>query len=172
MVNKASSSDKRNEIARAFEAVVGDVADEKKAAESFLSKRVSTGTGSVVLSFGSVQGAAEDGSVILALYFSTVKGATFEEVNGFNSYDPLTHTRTHTHTYHTPHTHTHHGLAQLWCCLSIGPRCIGGGEEHLVIHHPEQWQHILPVHLAMVPCQNFEPGNLANTNFSCLSLYT
>ena len=48
----------------------------------------------------------------------------------------------------------HHKVTFPCDCLSIAPRCIGVGQEHPVIRHPEQWSHILPRDQVSVMCQN------------------
>ena len=39
-------------------------------------------------------------------------------------------------------------------CLSIAPRCVVGGQEHLVLRHREQWSQVLPEDQVPVVCQN------------------
>ena len=84
-VHKASTAKRRAEIAEAFEEVVGEAPDNKKALSAFLNNRVGENVGTVVLASGHVKVAAQDERTVLGFTFATVPGVTLEAVNAFAS---------------------------------------------------------------------------------------
>ena len=83
IVNKASKDDRRKDIATAFEAAVGGVADSKRATKGFLSHRTGATVGTVVLASGSVKVAAADARMVVRLQWLVSNKATTEMVEAF-----------------------------------------------------------------------------------------
>ena len=84
-VGKCTLGERRKELADAFDQVVGNAADTKKAAESFLSNRVGAPVGSVELPDGCVRVATQDVRRVVKLTWSTTEDATRQDIEGLAS---------------------------------------------------------------------------------------